>query len=254
MNFLSNAKSRINSSSVPKLAPTGKIIQGDLKTVIPYVQNDISITKAQLKQYENNDMYSKLINLIQKNQKQNKQHLDDKYINQKDSPKYQWALFELYKSELDEYSDLLDMFKNNYTHLLCDNNLLNYKLSKSAKSTSITSSTSMLKSRDSSVFSRDSSTSLKSFNVDIDDDAPDHLLDPISFELFVEPVITPSGITYEKKHLVSHLRNKGQFDPISKQSLNQKQLYPNLTIKDSVEAYKDQKIKEINAENYIDIC
>jgi STIP1 family protein 1 len=37
-------------------------------------------------------------------------------------------------------------------------------------------------------------------------DVPDYLCGKISFELMREPVITPSGITYDKKDIVEHLQ------------------------------------------------
>lgn len=35
---------------------------------------------------------------------------------------------------------------------------------------------------------------------------PDYLCGKISFELMREPVITPSGITYDRKDIVEHLQ------------------------------------------------
>ena len=35
---------------------------------------------------------------------------------------------------------------------------------------------------------------------------PDYLCGKISFELLREPVITPSGITYERKDIIEHLQ------------------------------------------------
>lgn len=37
---------------------------------------------------------------------------------------------------------------------------------------------------------------------------PDYLCGKISFEILNEPVITPSGITYEKKDIEEHLEVK----------------------------------------------
>ena len=37
-------------------------------------------------------------------------------------------------------------------------------------------------------------------------DVPDYLCGKISFELMRDPVITPSGITYDKKDIVEHLQ------------------------------------------------
>lgn len=37
-------------------------------------------------------------------------------------------------------------------------------------------------------------------------EVPDYLCGKISFEILQEPVITPSGITYDKKDLEEHLQ------------------------------------------------
>lgn len=39
-------------------------------------------------------------------------------------------------------------------------------------------------------------------------DVPEHICGKISFEIMREPVITPSGITYDKKDIVEHLQVK----------------------------------------------
>ncbi|ODV68630.1 U-box-domain-containing protein [Hyphopichia burtonii NRRL Y-1933] len=68
------------------------------------------------------------------------------------------------------------------------------------------------------------------------DDHPDHLCDPISFTLFMDPVITPSGQSYEKSWLWNHLE-KSQTDPFTRERLTKKQCYPNLCLKSCVEEY-----------------
>ena len=62
--------------------------------------------------------------------------------------------------------------------------------------------------------------------------APNHLLDPLTCTIFVDPVITPSGITYEKAVLLEHLQKNGKFDPVSREPLNENQVYPNLLVKE----------------------
>ena len=37
-------------------------------------------------------------------------------------------------------------------------------------------------------------------------DIPDYLADKMTFELMTDPVITPSGITYDRKSILNHLR------------------------------------------------
>jgi STIP1 family protein 1 len=68
-------------------------------------------------------------------------------------------------------------------------------------------------------------------------DVPDHLCGKISFELMHEPVITPSGITYDRKDINEHLERVGHFDPITRQPLTASQLIPNLAMKEVVDYY-----------------
>lgn len=41
-------------------------------------------------------------------------------------------------------------------------------------------------------------------------DVPDYLCGKISFELMRDPVITPSGITYDRKDIEEHLQVRNQ--------------------------------------------
>ncbi|EMG48175.1 hypothetical protein G210_1304 [Candida maltosa Xu316] len=165
-----------------------------------------------------------MFHLLESNHITEKNTLDN--LNQQDT--YHEELFELRKRQLNEYTDLLETFKNNYVHSLYENTI---SLTKHNRN-----------SRSSSVFS--GKASLYSSTDEIDkislDDAPDYLLDPISYELFIDPVISPSGITYEKATLIDHLQKNGKFDPITRQALHEDQLYPNLIMKDTVEAYIEQ--------------
>ncbi|XP_071813879.1 E3 ubiquitin-protein ligase CHIP-like [Apostichopus japonicus] len=65
-------------------------------------------------------------------------------------------------------------------------------------------------------------------------DVPDYLCGKISFELMKEPVITPSGITYDRKDIEQHLQRVGHFDPITRVKLTQEQLIPNLSMKEII--------------------
>ena len=60
---------------------------------------------------------------------------------------------------------------------------------------------------------------------------------PISGEIMEDPVITPSGITYDRKSIERWLQNKS-VDPISKRPLRPNQLIPNRALKDSIAEYK----------------
>ncbi|KAF2879576.1 hypothetical protein ILUMI_26601 [Ignelater luminosus] len=68
-------------------------------------------------------------------------------------------------------------------------------------------------------------------------EVPDYLCGKISFEILQEPVITPSGITYEKKDIEEHLQRVGHFDPVTRVKLTQDQLIPNFAMKEVVDSF-----------------
>ncbi|XP_076447807.1 E3 ubiquitin-protein ligase CHIP-like [Babylonia areolata] len=68
-------------------------------------------------------------------------------------------------------------------------------------------------------------------------DVPDNLCGRISFEIMREPVITPSGITYDKKDIIEHLQRVGHFDPVTRTTLTQDQLIPNLAMKEVIDTF-----------------
>jgi len=68
-------------------------------------------------------------------------------------------------------------------------------------------------------------------------EVPDYLCGKISFEILQEPVITPSGITYDKKDLEEHLQRVGHFDPVTRVKLTQDQIIPNFAMKEVVDAF-----------------
>ncbi|XP_060521879.1 E3 ubiquitin-protein ligase CHIP [Cylas formicarius] len=68
-------------------------------------------------------------------------------------------------------------------------------------------------------------------------EVPDYLCGKISFEILQEPVITPSGITYDKKDLEEHLQRVGHFDPVTRVKLTQDQLIPNFAMKEVVDSF-----------------
>ncbi|KAJ8957443.1 hypothetical protein NQ318_004923 [Aromia moschata] len=85
-------------------------------------------------------------------------------------------------------------------------------------------------------------TELNQLFIKVDDrrrkrEVPDYLCGKISFEILQEPVITPSGITYDKKDLEEHLQRVGHFDPVTRVKLTQDQLIPNFAMKEVVDAF-----------------
>ena len=69
---------------------------------------------------------------------------------------------------------------------------------------------------------------------------PEHFLCKITFEIMRDPIITPSGITYERKAIQEHFKKNGHIDPISRSPLNLKDLYPNLAIRDAIQEFLSQ--------------
>ncbi|CAL5333819.1 unnamed protein product [Camellia sinensis] len=59
----------------------------------------------------------------------------------------------------------------------------------------------------------------KAAEVDLPTEVPDHLCCKISYDIFYDPVITPTGITDKRAVIVDHLQKVGNFDPRSKRFL-----------------------------------
>ncbi|KAK1442146.1 E3 ubiquitin-protein ligase CHIP [Babesia gibsoni] len=68
-------------------------------------------------------------------------------------------------------------------------------------------------------------------------DIPNHLCCTISMCLMKDPVITPSGITYERKLLEEHFKCNGEFEPVTREPCSMKQVYPNYSIKEAIEIF-----------------
>ncbi|XP_031099599.1 E3 ubiquitin-protein ligase CHIP-like isoform X2 [Ipomoea triloba] len=71
-------------------------------------------------------------------------------------------------------------------------------------------------------------------------DVPDYLCCKITLDIFRDPVITPSGVTYERAVILEHLEKVGKFDPVTGKALYPSQLVPNFAIKEAVQAYLDK--------------
>lgn len=71
-------------------------------------------------------------------------------------------------------------------------------------------------------------------------EVPDYLCCNITLDIFRDPVITPSGFTYERAVILDHLQKVGEFDPTTRAPLLASQLVPNLAIKEAVRAFLDR--------------
>jgi STIP1 family protein 1 len=65
-------------------------------------------------------------------------------------------------------------------------------------------------------------------------EVPDYLLDPISFNLYMDPVIVKSGQSFERSWILQHLKTS-KTDPFSRERLTEKDLIPNLQLKAAAE-------------------
>jgi STIP1 family protein 1 len=61
-------------------------------------------------------------------------------------------------------------------------------------------------------------------------EVPEYLIDPISFEIMHDPVITKTGQSYERATIVEHLK-RNPTDPLSRDSLMIHELRPNVNLK-----------------------
>lgn len=68
-------------------------------------------------------------------------------------------------------------------------------------------------------------------------EVPEFLCCKITMDLYRDPVITPSGVTYERAVLLDHLDKVGKFDPLTRAPLQPNQLISNLSVKEAVRAY-----------------
>ncbi|KAL3828939.1 hypothetical protein ACJIZ3_017741 [Penstemon smallii] len=75
---------------------------------------------------------------------------------------------------------------------------------------------------------------------DIPTEVPDYLCCKITLDIFRDPVITPSGVTYERAVILDHLQKVGKFDPVTRETLYPSQLVSNLAIKEAVRSYLDK--------------
>ncbi|KAJ3417616.1 Cytoplasmic GTPase/eEF2-like protein (ribosomal biogenesis) [Chytridiales sp. JEL 0842] len=71
-------------------------------------------------------------------------------------------------------------------------------------------------------------------------EVPDYFLSKISLEVMTDPVITTSGITYDKTEILSHLSKIGPWDPISRKALNERDLIPNLALKEAIDDFLEK--------------
>ncbi len=68
---------------------------------------------------------------------------------------------------------------------------------------------------------------------------PDGLIDPITFEVMHDPVITPTGVSFERVSLLKHIRANGG-DPLTRLPLKPDQLIPNVALKNACAEFREK--------------
>ncbi|KAG9780784.1 hypothetical protein KCU88_g3639, partial [Aureobasidium melanogenum] len=68
---------------------------------------------------------------------------------------------------------------------------------------------------------------------------PDWLIDPITFEVMHDPVITPTGVSFERVGLLKHIKQTG-LDPLTRLPLKPEQLIPNVALKNACSEFLEQ--------------
>ncbi|KAI2382017.1 hypothetical protein LOY88_006389 [Ophidiomyces ophidiicola] len=68
---------------------------------------------------------------------------------------------------------------------------------------------------------------------------PDYLIDSISFEIMHDPVVTPSGQSFDRVSIFKHLQ-QNSFDPITRVPMSIKDLRPNYSLKAACEEFLEK--------------
>lgn len=63
---------------------------------------------------------------------------------------------------------------------------------------------------------------------------------PLTMEVFRDPVMTPSGLSYERSALVEHLKKVGTFDPITREAMTASQAIPNVALRNATLQYLEE--------------
>lgn len=75
--------------------------------------------------------------------------------------------------------------------------------------------------------------------VPVVEDPPDHLLCPITFQLMHDPVVSPSGFTYEKSVLADALQ-RNPTDPLTRKKITIDECHPNTNLKQAIDLHLTQ--------------
>ncbi len=73
-----------------------------------------------------------------------------------------------------------------------------------------------------------------------EDEVPEPFLDPLTMELMVDPVLTPSGYSYERAVILEQITRRG-VDPMTMQPLAEADLRPNRALREMIELWRSQQ-------------
>mmetsp|Transcript_15360 Transcript_15360/g.30817 ORF Transcript_15360/g.30817 Transcript_15360/m.30817 type:complete len:117 (+) Transcript_15360:96-446(+) len=76
---------------------------------------------------------------------------------------------------------------------------------------------------------------------------PECLCCQITFDLLKEPVLTPSGQTYEREALEQHIAANGRWDPVTRQPFQAGDLRENTAVKELIRDFLEQNPWAFNA-------
>ncbi|EXJ92188.1 hypothetical protein A1O3_00738 [Capronia epimyces CBS 606.96] len=68
---------------------------------------------------------------------------------------------------------------------------------------------------------------------------PDWLIDPITFEVMHDPVVTPTGVSFERVSLLKHIKQTG-LDPLTRLPIRPDQLIPNVALKNACNEFLEK--------------
>ena len=71
-------------------------------------------------------------------------------------------------------------------------------------------------------------------------DPPDCFCCVLTFEVFRDPVVAPSGNSYERSALEEHLRKVGPFDPVTRAPMTLADLHPNVALRNAAHAWLNE--------------
>ncbi|RLN96128.1 hypothetical protein BBJ28_00006480 [Nothophytophthora sp. Chile5] len=71
-------------------------------------------------------------------------------------------------------------------------------------------------------------------------EVPDYFVCPVSMEIMHDPVVTPNGVSYERRCLEEHLRHNGPVDPLTRKRLTPDMLRPNASLRAAIQDYLEK--------------